>query len=377
MPDRSWIRLFVRLACGFIGDNPIYGRRRFNHHQTSAESAAGPAYASAISGTCAELALDSLALVLEHKTRYHFTSSWSTWNCLLNCIRSITKAAFPGHKDDERNEIVPGMTLNATEKMFFVLIFLYTGLLRDGDTTLTISERVEGKILKRVMSLVLQRLVKTGPEGWNTHLVNCVTNMLTLIDNKKLCGGAQPAPQKQMDYPDTLIDTQDTVLPVGPAYRMQTVDESQVLSFMIDVMMNLRKTASKGALNGTEWRILKPSLRIVLSTLPCLNDAIADRVGIELVSYLRHMSEPWSPVSAEKYKSIFFLIISSLRKVIEDPQSQDYLKSRYTAVVFAMMHFFVDMRHSQAVGKIKVPEHVGPLLDDLIGMVCMCCTLFT
>ena len=86
----------------------MYSRKRFDLNPTSSVSAALPAHDSAISATCAELSLDSLALVLEHKTRYHITSSWSTWNCLLNCIRSVTKATYPDRMEEERNEKATG-----------------------------------------------------------------------------------------------------------------------------------------------------------------------------------------------------------------------------------------------------------------------------
>mmetsp|Transcript_32207 Transcript_32207/g.44173 ORF Transcript_32207/g.44173 Transcript_32207/m.44173 type:complete len:1891 (+) Transcript_32207:3429-9101(+) len=153
---------------------------------------------------------------------------------------------------------------------------------------------------------------------------------------------------------------------------MQSIDESQILCFMIDLMVSLRKAASKGSLSGSEWRVMKPALRIVLSCLPCLSEPIADRVGVELLAYLKYMSDASAPLSADRYKAVLMQILNALRSVIEDSLSPEYLRTRYTAIVFAIMHFFVDIRHSLAMSsstKVKVPDHVQPVLNDLVGVI--------
>ena len=339
MPDRSWIKIFIQLAC--IGEtcnlSLTHSAAPTTTPTIATTTAASDGSNSAskhdldVSATCTELALDSVSLIVEHKTRYHVHNSWSTWNCLQNCIRTCTKEAAA---DLARSQGSSSASIGSLDGR----------PIRGGKT---LAEGMEIRFLKRCLSLVLQRLAKSS-EGWNHNLINCLANVFSLIESRDLCGGSSINSTNRSSnilFPDTLIDTNQEVPSV---YRMQTVDESQILSFMMDLMANLRKAANKGALNGAEWRIMRPALRIVLSCLSGLSDPIADRVGLELVAFLRFMSEPWSPLSAEKYKTLFLSIISALRKVIEDSACPSVLRNRYTAVVLALLHFFMDMRHTVA-----------------------------
>lgn len=98
-----------------------------------------------IAATTTELAFDAISTVLESKMRSSGVDSWSTWNCLQNCLRNGTKSL------KENAEII------------------------------------ELNFLKRVVSLVLQRLARSS-ESWSGGILKGVVNIFTFVENRRLCG---------------------------------------------------------------------------------------------------------------------------------------------------------------------------------------------
>eukprot|EP01038_Epipyxis_sp_PR26KG_P005336 gene5336-7405_t len=327
MPDRSWIRLLV--SCSLIGEITIAKSEESNQNEwqqiTSMKSDIP------IANTCVELTLDSIAIIMEYKTKHHYNESWSTWNCLQNCIKTSCNSTFGDEDKAELTEI---------------------------------------KFLKRIVALVLQRLSK-HIESWNGNILMSLVNILTLIENRKLCGNfvtsslnailrttSTKTPLLEFDFGSPTIFDSNSI---------QTVDESQILSFMIDLVAGLRTAAENGSMLGNEWKALKLSLRICLLSLNGATEIISERIAKEILAQLKYMTEAWAPISGDGFKSIVMRILKSLRSIIEDKNSTDYRKSGCKNLVFDIMIFFGKIRHSIAIG-INVSKHIIPMMDILVGV---------
>ncbi len=198
-------------------------------------------------------------------------------------------------------------------------------------------------------------------------------NVLTFVDNRKLCGAAAALPiVAAHPVTDSLLDldfAEPAVKSSSPAalFAVQTSDEGQILCFAMDMMASLRKAAERGALDGAEWPAIKLAHKITLSCLTCVSEATADRIAHELLAYLKYASSPWAHLSASSYKLSVMQILSELRAVLKNTQVPEYLRGRYSALIFGVMHFFIEIRHSQSEGK-RVPEHVSGVVDALVGI---------
>ena len=147
----------------------------------------------------------------------------------------------------------------------------------------------------------------------------------------------------------------------------QSIEETQIMYFVFDIMNSLRKASINGALHGIEWRALKISLRITLNILHCAVEVVADRIIIEMLAMLNYLSESWAPINGEQFKSLLILIFNSLRDVIHNPNIAPILQSKYEALVFAIMHFFIDKRWAYKGGSM-ISEQVLFVLHSLNGV---------
>lgn len=261
-----------------------------------------------IADTCTELALDALSTVLEHKTRYQGYSSSGTWSVVQECLKF--------------------------------------GCARFGTS-------VEMRFLKRCVSLVFQRLARSS-ERWSANKISSVVNILALIDTRKLCGHAAPIVQSGNN------SGQPPIVP-------HTLDEQQILFFMMDIMTSLRKASGGGSLEGIERRALRPANRIVLGCLRIADDNSADRICVEIMSMLQHMSEPWGAPNQKSFDEFVVLIFSQLRQAIADNLLDENIRGRYSALVYHIMHHFIGLRYNVA-SRGSVSVHVIPMLDALTGI---------
>jgi hypothetical protein len=265
---------------------------------TAAAAATGTATA-AMSAT--PLALDAAATMLEHKIRYH-DLDLSCWNCLQNCIKSSCQ------------------------------IFKEKG------------EQIEKQLIKRCLSLVFQRLARSS-EAWNLCMINFMENILTQIWNKNLCGAELyvestdsydllsintgiSATNNVSNVNTNLsstdadnISTENKLMNIGQnididndkvhdnsyvtasvfvstnqhinmpdmhdshkilKYVSQTLEEQQLLLFIVDVISCLRKASLKQSIYGREMTSLKLSMNIILSCLRICTEVAVDRIVNEV-----------------------------------------------------------------------------------------------
>jgi hypothetical protein len=235
LPDRGWTRVLVDLAA--IGENYSYRvASKLNAAHGREEDMEGGKMSrdEGIAVTCTELALDAAASMLEHKVRYHDQDAWSCWNCLMNCIKASC-ATF-------------------REK----------------------GEFIEKQLVKRCLSLVFQRLARSS-DPWNLGMLIFLENILTLISNKNLCG--------QELNPITFGETIDSDSTQTPRYLLQTLEEQQLLLFVVDVISSLRRAASKQAMYGRELGALRLSMNVLLNSLRICSDSSAERIVNEVANY--------------------------------------------------------------------------------------------
>ena len=195
---------------------------------------------------------------------------------------------------------------------------------------------VELKFLKRCVSLVFQRLARRG-DGWNANAISSVVNILGIIENRRLC------------------------------YAERSSDGQQILCFMIDVMGGLRKAAAGGALDGMERRALRPANRVLLGSMQFASDETAERICVEVITTLQYNTEMSGSTSEKYFRDFMAKLFSQLRAAIHSNSLDDEVRDRYRALVYHIMHHFIDLRHTYA-SKGSVPAHVAPTLEALTGI---------
>ena len=79
------------------------------------------------------------------------------------------------------------------------------------------------------------------------------------------------------------------------------------------------------------------------------------------------MSESYSNCTAEAFKEFVMLIFCNLQESMNDPSVPEELNGRYCALVYLIMHHFLEIRHKIASG-VNVSAHVLPALDALAGV---------
>lgn len=93
----------------------------------------------------------------------------------------------------------------------------------------------------------------------------------------------------------------------------------------------------------------------------------AEKLSTEIFDHLSFMSEAYSCCSAEAFKEFVMLIFCNLQESMNDPSVPEELTGRYSALVYLIMHHFLEIRHKIASG-VNVSAHVLPALDALAGV---------
>ena len=117
--------------------------------------------------------------------------------------------------------------------------------------------------------------------------------------------------------------------------------------------------------------IRKHLFLILINTLSgCLSNTSevgAEKLSTEIFDHLSFMSEAHSCCSAEAFKEFVMLIFCNLQESMNDPSVPEELTGRYCALVYLIMHHFLEIRHKIASG-VTVSAHVLPALDALAGV---------
>jgi hypothetical protein len=229
----------------------------------------------------AELAVDAMATLLEHKTKYFLleSQSWIAWDLLFVCLRESCSVFGPD--------------------------------------ALT----VERKIMCRCIALVFQRLSR-GSEKWNFAMIMCVENLLELIQTKHLCGLSSPNSQSNssmniegsvrekqsnedanlllIDHDDVRIDSSNDNKSTSGHLRTrpsQTKEEEQLLFFMFDVVSSIRRSILEKSktekivklpFENMEAKINELCLDTALSCLTLASELCADRIANEVIIFFNY-----------------------------------------------------------------------------------------
>ena len=307
LPPPLWISTFLELV-------------ELGGSAATAATLAGEAVSIDVAQTCVELALDGLGTVLECATRLYCQHSFVAWGVLQQELKS-----------------------------------------KHGDK--------EVVYLKRLVSLVLQRLSRSG-DAWNADSLSALVNILSIIEKRKLCGNtsfgfpSNSTPVKGATLLDDLSASPElALLPT----EFQAQEEKQILSFLIDITSNLRKMSSEYAMKGIEQYVLRPATRIIQSCFRTARGDMSDRVATEALQQLHYMSQYWGAKSADDYKKYFIRMIRTVREAIADPAVQPAERGLYQAHIHSIMQYYSDLRHSAANGS-KISPYVLPTLELLTGI---------
>jgi len=301
LPPALWISPFVALA-------------NVGGEAATAAAESGDVTAQEVAQTCVELALDGLGTILECAVRMYCQQSFHAWDVFQRVLR---------RPENISNEL---------------------------------------SYLKRITSLVMQRLSRSGDE-WNADSISAVVNMLNIVESRRLCGSRLQTAGNTSSTPSLLDDFETEVAAVAE----QTQHERQILSFLVDIMASLRKASRDNSLNGLEQYVLRPAMRIVHSCFSVARADMVDRLCTEATYQLQYMGEFWGAQSSADYKTFFRRMIAAVRAALNETSLGELERGRYQAHVYTIMHHFLDMRHSLATGG-KLSQHTLSTLDLLIGV---------
>ena len=343
LPTSAWLKMFLSLA--IMGEHAAINCENLVHTVVPSQGESD----SSVAATCTELALDCVSIVLEYKTRTQLQESFSIWNIFQNVIHNSCVGAF-------------------------------------GQTKLT--DEIEMSFLRRIVSLLLHRIANNG-EQWTPNSMVRVIHIFSMVESRKLFGACttvvslsscnnvlstnKPAPTTAVDLLELDIEDQldEDLTPPSEVEQLRqknkATQETNIICFIFDISNSLRKAADRGHLHGFEWQALKIALRITLSAIEIATERVADRIMQEILAQLKYMSERWAPITGNGFKSMLMVILTTLKDAINRPMTPENLRSRYTALVFGIMHFFIDIRHNAANGSV-LSEQILPSLDALMGI---------
>lgn len=329
IPTTSWLKIFVSIA--------IISEKAGLNTLHSAEPAGADSERS-VAQTCVDLALDCTSIVLEYKTRTQLQETKSVWSTLQTVLHTACYTNFG-----------------------------------EGAT----ADEYESSFLRRIVASVLHRIAN-NPETWVPNLIARVVHLFGMVESRKLFSSDQdhsafkPDPSMDLlnlDYDEHLF--QEGTEAEGQAalarLKNKATQESNIICFVFDISASLRRSAERGALQGMEWKALKIALRITLQALDHASERVADRIMQEILAQLKYMSERWAPITGNGYKSLLMVMLTTLKESINNPNTPEYLRGRYSALVFGIMHSFIEIRHHVSNGG-TISEQVVPALDALMGI---------
>lgn len=138
---------------------------------------------------------------------------------------------------------------------------------------------IEISFLKRCVSVVIQRLARSS-EVWTVDTLKGVTNILTFVENRKLCGntpvvtpGSKKAlPSKGSKTSPVPVEAASKIVLIeinshAERRKPQNADELQIMCFLTDLMSSLRKSIERNGFVGDESSALKIGFNIILGEL--------------------------------------------------------------------------------------------------------------
>lgn len=215
------------------------------------------------------------------------------------------------------------------------------------------NNNLEINFFQRIISLVIQRLAR-GSIEWNSDNLFCLQNILFLIDDKKLC---------------LTVKINDSDVMSG-----QNSEGYQLMCFIIDNISHLRKFVNNHSIITLasvtyETIIFDTTFKIILKCMTQVTlDNSVDRICNEILSYLQFISDCKGLKTTEKkYKSIVLEIFFHLQVVLNDDKQSKSVKDRYSSLLFAIVHYFIDLRYNIKNNISIVCDHVLPTLNNLMG----------
>ncbi|KAJ1441520.1 hypothetical protein B484DRAFT_390676, partial [Ochromonadaceae sp. CCMP2298] len=298
----------------------------------------------ALAETCTELSLGCLALVLEYKTRSQWQETGSVWAVL-------------------QREVAAASTCYSAPEGVVGAMGAGQGCVGSGASAIASASAgvMELPLLRRTTALLLHRMVST-PQQWDGNLLRRVVYVLGMVEERGLAGSRVDSGGGGVGGGKVDLDSPSPT----PPYPRMSVDEAQVVCFCLDLASSVRRAAEGGRLRSIEWRVLRVALRVVLQCLSCATEIVADRVMLEVLAAVRYMGERWAPLSGRKFKAVLGLVLEALREVVQNPGAPEYLRTRYTALVFGIMHSFIELRHNAHQGVLS--DQAGPVLEALLGI---------
>ena len=109
---------------------------------------------------------------------------------------------------------------------------------------------------------------------------------------------------------------------------------------------------------------MKLGLQILLSCLRSTTDQGGDRIAEEVFAHVVFMAEPYGSPTPAAFKQFILFVFGRLQDAVSDPTLPEYLHGRYCALVYLIMHHFVELQQKLRMGG-TVPNHVLPALEVL------------
>eukprot|EP01031_Cornospumella_fuschlensis_P044036 gene44036-53832_t len=275
------------------------------------------------------MSLEILCIILDYKVKFQPTNSTNIWTTLEESLNAMCKS-----------NITDSQAALDTEK----------------------------RMLRRCVSLILQKLVKSLDDNWNAVTFANVDSLFCLISARGLCGivpykedllaVAKPAEVDLLG-----LETESKPVEVG----IQTSEETNILSLVLDVMRSARKLPAKVSYGGGEWSLLRNGFAIVLNCLPITPDDLHERLDEEIVGYVKRVCEPSAPFTSDEFTKLIVQVLFSLKSATYNNNTASHTRTKYTGTILEVIMFFTGLRRSFLAKNMPIPSH----MDDLMGMLAM------
>jgi hypothetical protein len=343
-PDRLWMKYVIALAIISEKLSPMISSDGFEvvfTEQCQRDD-------NRVAATCTELALDTLSTIIERKMRFSGSDAKITWRNLHSALTA-----------ESLNLRLETQTKRAVDKRY----------------------------LRRCLALVFQRIAKST-EAWSSGLLDAMITMFSMVYNQRLCGNVilinhdtlvhkspvKPRPEEALisfdddispsitgsDMPPT-TPTKITNAPHTLLSATQSEEETQILCFCMDILVNLRKTYSAQGIPKRESKVLKLGLAIILGCMRVVNPATADRICRDITAQIRFMCDPNILVVSELFNDFIVTTFGQLHLAISDSSLPEITRDRYCALVHTILHYFHDSNTPTAApSSTKNSAHASP-----------------
>lgn len=277
--------------------------------------------------TYTELALDVIATILEYKIKFCAMEGFGAWMILRHCIYERCQQYFASKPD--------------------------------------LVKAIDRRFMKRCTVLVLQRLSKTTDDGWTPFVLDCLDNILQVLQENILT-----AKKAISESTSSLLDLDDIEGDINTKipYLIKHDEDLLLISLLMDINEMIRKSCKKFSYFGHEWIIFKRSFKILIESMHLLEESsMMSKFSLDIMNLISKLTEHGNHgINKNEFTQLIFDCLLSLESMITNPVTASALRAKCNDMVFTIVSFFSDLRVKGSNNPALIPRHVDDVLKKLL-----------